>query len=107
MPGISHQIAYTGTWGAIKTFPKRKPFVTNLIVATLKTSFADIVIQKAEGKDWKDIDWKRNGVFTLFGFAYLGIAQWCVLQFGISKKYIMGFCFFPGPKPWSLNPYPT
>jgi len=76
--GISHDIPYEGLWGAITTFPKRKPFVTNLIVATVKTAAADLVIQKAEGKDWNDIDWKRLGVFTVFGFAYLGGAQWFV-----------------------------
>jgi len=74
--GISHDIQYSGLWGQITTFPKRRPFATNIIVATVKTSLADIVVQKAEGK--KEIDWSRNGVFTAFGFAYLGIAQWFV-----------------------------
>lgn len=76
--GISHEIEYTGLWGAITTFPKRKPFATNLIVATVKTSAADLVVQGGEGKDFKDLDWKRNGVFTVFGFAYLGVCQWFI-----------------------------
>jgi len=58
------------------TFPKRRPFATNIIVATVKTSLADLIVQKGEGKD--EIDWKRNGVFTAFGFAYLGVAQWFI-----------------------------
>lgn len=70
------EVEYSGLWGAITTFPKRKPFITNLIVATAKTSLADIIVQKAEGK--KEIDWSRNGVFTAFGFAYLGVAQWFI-----------------------------
>merc|ERR1719479_545387 len=74
--GISHQIEYSGLWGAITTFPKRRPYATNIIVATVKTSIADLIVQKAEGK--KEIDWGRNGVFTAFGFAYLGVAQWFV-----------------------------
>jgi len=74
--GISINVEYSGIWGQIKTFPKRRPFATNIIVATVKTSLADIVVQKAEGK--KDIDWSRNGVFTAFGFAYLGMAQWFI-----------------------------
>lgn len=74
--GISHEIAYEGLWGAITTFPKRRPFATNVIVATVKTSVADLIVQKAEGKD--SIDWTRNGAFTAFGFAYLGIAQWFI-----------------------------
>jgi len=75
--GISHEVEYEGVWGAITTFPKRQPYATNIIVATVKTSLADIAVQKAQNPD-KDIDWKRNGVFTMFGFAYLGIAQWFV-----------------------------
>lgn len=30
-------------------------------------------MQKAEGRE--KIDWQRNGAFTAFGFAYLGIIQ--------------------------------
>jgi len=75
--GISVDVEYSGLWGQITTFPKRRPFATNIMVATVKTSCADLVIQKcAEGKE--EIDWKRNGVFTAFGFAYLGIAQWFI-----------------------------
>merc|ERR1719210_160664 len=74
--GISIQVEYSGLWGAITTFPKRRPYATNIIVATVKTSLADLIVQKGEGK--KDIDWERNGVFTAFGFAYLGVVQWFV-----------------------------
>lgn len=74
--GISVDVEYHGLWGAITTFPKRKPFMTNIIVATVKTSLADLIVQKGEGK--KEIDWKRNGVFTMFGFAYLGVCQWFI-----------------------------
>jgi hypothetical protein len=77
--GISHDIPYEGLWGAITTFPKRKPFVTNLIVATVKTAAADALVQSAEGKgSWDTFDFKRNAVFTAFGFGYLGVAQWFV-----------------------------
>jgi len=74
--GISIDVEYSGIWGQITTFPKRRPFITNVVVATVKTSLADIIVQKSEGK--KDIDWSRNGVFTAFGFAYLGIVQWFI-----------------------------
>jgi hypothetical protein len=77
--GISHDIPYEGLWGAITTFPKRKPFATNLIVATVKTAAADALVQSAEGKgSWDTFDFKRNAVFTAFGFGYLGVAQWFV-----------------------------
>merc|ERR1719203_1424525 len=74
--GISHDIAYSGMWGAIVTFPKRKPFATNIIVATVKTSLADVLVQKGEGAT--DIDWERNLVFTCFGCFFLGVVQWWV-----------------------------
>lgn len=74
------EVPYSGLWGAIMTFPKRKPFLTNVIIATLKTSFADILVQKGEGREVEkgDVDWKRNGVFVTFGFAYLGVVQWFI-----------------------------
>lgn len=73
--GISFEVEYTGLWGQITTFPKRRPFATNLIIATIKTSLADVAVQLAEGKEF---DFKRNAVFTVFGFAYLGCAQWFI-----------------------------
>jgi len=74
--GISVKVEYTGLWGAITTFPKRKPYATNIIVATVKTSLADILVQGMEGKD--EIDWSRNAVFTAFGCFYLGAVQWFI-----------------------------
>jgi hypothetical protein len=48
------------------------------MIATTKTSAADLLVQTGEGKKFDEIDWRRNSVFTLFGFAYLGIAQWFI-----------------------------
>merc|ERR550532_2163076 len=56
--GISVEVEYSGLWGAITTFPKRQPYATNIIIATVKTSIADLIVQGGEGK--KDIDWERN-----------------------------------------------
>lgn len=75
--GISLDVKYEGLWGAITTFPKRKPYATNIIIATVKTSAADLIVQLAEGKE-EGIDWKRNAVFTAFGCVYLGAIQWFV-----------------------------
>jgi len=74
--GVAVNVTYNTLWEQILTFPKRRPFATNIIIATVKTSIADLLVQKGEGKE--KIDWKRNGVFTAFGFAYLGIAQWFI-----------------------------
>jgi hypothetical protein len=64
----------------IMAFPKEHPFAFQMIVATLKTSAADIVCQTvAERKSLSEIDWRRNGIFVVFGFAYLGGFQWYLL----------------------------
>lgn len=65
---------------SIASFPKDHPFAFQLLVATGKTSAADLVVQfVAERKSWKEIDWKRNGIFVVFGFAYLGGFQWWLM----------------------------
>jgi len=64
----------------MKSFPKTNPFAFQLMVATGKTSAADILIQVvAERKKFDEIDWKRNGIFVVFGFAYLGGFQWYLM----------------------------
>lgn len=64
----------------ITSFPKTNPFAFQLMVATGKTSAADIVVQVvAEKKKFDEIDWKRNGIFVVFGFAYLGGFQWYLM----------------------------
>jgi len=64
----------------IRNFPKTNPFAFQLIIATGKTSAADIVCQVvAEGKKPSEIDWKRNGIFVVFGFAYLGGFQYFLM----------------------------
>lgn len=62
------------------SFAKRNPFLFQLGVATGKTMAADLMTQTvAEGKSLKEIDWKRNGVFVVFGFAYLGGFQYWLM----------------------------
>lgn len=70
----------TSTSGGIMSFPKDHPFTFQLIVATAKTSGADILCQTvAERKSFDEIDWKRNGIFVVFGFAYLGGFQYWLM----------------------------
>ena len=53
------------------------PIKFGVSVATVKTAAADLLTQKAiEGKSWDHIDWRRNGLFTVFGFAYQGCFQY-------------------------------
>jgi hypothetical protein len=66
--------------GGILAFPKNHPFVFQLIVATLKTTAADLMTQLvAEGKSFSEVDWRRNGIFVVFGFAYLGGFQYYIM----------------------------
>lgn len=72
--------AAAATKGGITSFPKDHPFAFQLMVATGKTSAADLMCQiVAERKKWDEIDWKRNGIFVVFGFAYLGGFQYWLM----------------------------
>ena len=62
------------------TFAKDYPFAFQLFVATAKTAAADLIVQTvAERKSLKEVDWKRNGIFVVFGFAYLGGFQYWLM----------------------------
>merc|ERR1712176_1293789 len=51
-----------------------------LDIATTKTSAADLVVQTvAEGKSLSEVDWKRNGIFVVFGAVYLGGFQYWIM----------------------------
>jgi len=66
--------------GGVASFAKRNPFAFQLIVATGKTSAADIMAQVvAEKKSFSEIDWKRNGIFVVFGAVYLGGFQYWIM----------------------------
>jgi hypothetical protein len=59
---------------------KDHPFAFQLLVATGKTSAADLIVQTvAERKSLREVDWKRNGIFVVFGFAYLGGFQYWLM----------------------------
>lgn len=58
---------------------KEHPFAFQLAIATGKTSAADLMCQMvAERKSLNEVDWKRNAVFVVFGFAYLGCFQYYI-----------------------------
>lgn len=67
-------------------FAKTFPFANNIIIATLKTSAADLMAQCViERKPLSEVDWKRNLVFCLFGAAYLGGFQY-LYQVNVFKR---------------------
>lgn len=76
------------TEDASKSFAERNPFYFQLGVATAKTSAADIMVQViVDRKKWNEIDWKRNGIFVFFGFAYLGCFQYWLMVNKFSKWF--------------------
>jgi hypothetical protein len=78
--GAKNTTAEAATKGGITSFPRDHPFAFQLIVATTKTSVADLLCQVvAERKSWNEIDWKRNGIFVVFGFGYLGCFQYYLM----------------------------
>ena len=71
-----------------KSFAERNPFLFQLGVATSKTSAADIMVQVVvEKKNYDELDWKRNGIFVVFGFAYLGGFQYWLMVNKFSKWF--------------------
>lgn len=55
------------------------PFLAQLALCTAKTSACDLLAQVVlEKKKFSEVDWKRNGAFTLFGFLYLGGVQYFI-----------------------------
>jgi hypothetical protein len=81
-PPTSSTTAESSASGAstILSFPKDNPFTFQMIVATAKTMAADLMVQMvAERKTLEEVDWKRNGIFVVFGFAYLGGFQYWLM----------------------------
>jgi len=60
---------------ALAALGRRRPFTTSLATATAKTVAADVVTQRfLESRTSLDV--RRTGVFTVFGFWYLGGFQY-------------------------------
>lgn len=73
----------TESRGGVLGWGKKNPFAFQVIIATVKTSLSDLVVQKTiEGKKWEEIDLKRNLVFVAFGAVYLGWAQYLIYVHG-------------------------
>lgn len=70
---------------ALHRFAVGHPFTFQVIVATLKTSLSDVVVQIGEGKTMGELDWNRNFVFVVFGTVYLGVGQW-ILYVEVFKR---------------------
>ena len=68
-------------------------------VATVKTAAADLLTQKAiEGKAWDSIDWRRNGLFTVFGFAYQVVRDVGTVQVPVLYGSPRRSTYLPSPR---------
>jgi hypothetical protein len=79
---IARDVTYDNVWEEILTFPERRPRVFNVMLATFKTWFADVIVQLSErsrastaGAEWS-FDWRRSSAFAVFGCVYIGLIQW-------------------------------
>lgn len=75
---IARDIPYHGLKEQVLTFPERRPREFNIVLATLKTFTADLVVQILESQrkpNWR-FDWFRGAAFALFGLIYVGAMQW-------------------------------
>jgi len=75
---VAIDIPYNNSWEQMITFPERRPREFNVILATFKTFAADATVQLVEGagrSSWR-FDRTRSFAFALFGFLYVGCAQW-------------------------------
>ncbi len=67
---------------------KNAPLFWGTLIATAKTSLADLLVQtQIEGKSWSEIDWRRNFVFLTFGFGYLGLGMYGVYVKGFGRMF--------------------
>ncbi|KAL3807037.1 hypothetical protein ACHAXA_010424 [Cyclostephanos tholiformis] len=64
-------------WRILKRIPAQHPLAFGLGISTVKTSACDLLVQVAIERK-KEIDWKRNVFFGLFGFTYLGGFQYAL-----------------------------
>jgi len=75
---IARNIPYHGLKEQMLTFPERRPREFNIVLATVKTFTADLVVQILESQrkvGWR-FDWVRSAAFAMFGLIYVGAMQW-------------------------------
>lgn len=62
------------------------PFAFGVGIATIKTGLADLIVQKYIEKK-KEVDYTRLALFTVFGFAYLGLFQYALYVVAFSRLF--------------------
>jgi len=103
---VALDIEYNSRWEEAMTFPQRKPWATNVIIATTKTFLADFVVQASNptvDKAGFHFDWRRSLLFTTFGFFYVGMAQWFFYVSWFSRMCPDALAFANKPFAMKLN----
>jgi hypothetical protein len=63
----------------LAALPREQPLLFGASVTCVKTAAADVLTQTAGlGRGWSELDWRRIGVFALFGALYLGGVQYAL-----------------------------
>ena len=70
--------------GAYSAMAAQAPFTTGFVTTGLKTTAADAFAQLVVERKEK-IDWRRNAMFTTFGFMYLGGFQYWLYNVQFTK----------------------
>jgi len=67
-------------------FMIRTPLFTGVAFATVKTGLADVLMQLTTGVG-DDYDWRRTGLFVVFGFGYMGLANYAFYYKGFTRLF--------------------
>lgn len=96
---LSSSVAEAPTKSALLRWCESNPIKLGVGIATVKTQAADLLTQTTlEGKPWAEIDWRRNAVFAVFGFGYMGCAQY-YLYVNCFSRWFAGAARFV-EQPW-------
>jgi hypothetical protein len=86
MNAVAVDVEYHTFSEEVYTFPERRPWAFNVLLATFKTCLADLVVQVTDARPSsaggasssvsKGIDWRRSFFFAMFGCLYVGMVQW-------------------------------
>ena len=64
---------------SFKSLPMKRPFIFGTVFSSLKTGFADVIVQcTIEDKKLNEIDTRRTLVFSAFGFVFCGMWQYAL-----------------------------
>jgi len=83
-----HQNRSFSVLSKVKSIPKNHPLMFGACFTCSKTAGADLFVQTyVEKKDWEDVDLRRTATFAVFGFGYMGIAQYFLYVHLMARRW--------------------